>query len=223
MTKIITTALLTLVLTACTSQDKGEEKTFKTEKEVEVTKTTDTTPEKTTTEKTKIAKAKTEVVQKKTETTKTYAKDIFTLTTVEGNTLHVDEAENGIIFQEHKDKVVFLLFFGYHCPPCLGEIPALTKIAEEKGDKLEIIALEVQRLPEEALKTFKENKKINYTILSGENADNSEFISYISQRAQWSGSIPFLVGITPKGEVGVVHVGGMGKDGLEQVFNQLSK
>jgi thiol-disulfide isomerase/thioredoxin len=105
----------------------------------------------------------------------------------------------------------------------LSEIPALLEIAKEKGDKLEIIAMEVQRLPEEQLKIFKESKKLNYTVLSGERTGNSEFISYIAERAQWTGSIPFLVGITPKGEVGVVHVGGMGKNAFEKVFDQLSQ
>ena len=53
--------------------------------------------------------------------------------------------------------------------------------------------------------------------------DNSKFVSYIAERAQWNGSIPFLVGIKPNGEVGVVHVGGMGKSEFENVFKKLSK
>jgi thiol-disulfide isomerase/thioredoxin len=197
MIKIITTAILALLLTACTSQENGEEKKFNTEKKVEIVS----------------AKEKVE----------TYAKNIFELTTVGGETIHVDEAENGIIFQEHREKVVFVLFFGYRCPPCLAEIPVLKKMVEEKGDKLAVIALEVQRLPEEQLKIFKDAKKLNYSILSGEHTGNSEFISYIAERAKWSGSIPFLVGITPKGEVGVVHLGGMGKNDFEKVFKQLSQ
>lgn len=212
MKRIITIGLVAFFLTACTSQDNGEEKTFNTEKKVEV-----------------IEKPETNVVSTDTsnstvkEKVKTYAKNIFELTTVDGKKIHVDEAENGVIFQEHKDKVVFLLFFGYRCPPCLSEIPVLKKLVEEKGNKLEVIALEVQRLPEEQLKIFKDSKELNYTILSGDHTSNSEFIAYIAQRAQWSGSIPFLVGITPKGEVGVVHVGGMGKNEFEKVFQQLSK
>jgi thiol-disulfide isomerase/thioredoxin len=214
MTKIITTAILALLLTACTSQENGEEKKFNTEKKVEKSET------KVEAVKKETSPAKTVEATPKVET---YAKNIFELTTVGGEIIHVDEAENGIVFQEHKDKVVFLLFFGYRCPPCLSEIPALLEIAKEKGDKLEIIAMEVQRLPEEQLKIFKESKKLNYTVLSGEHTGNSEFISYIAERAQWTGSIPFLVGITPKGEVGVVHVGGMGKNEFEKVFDQLSK
>ena len=209
-----------MFLTACGADDKGQEKTFDTTK-AEVAKT-ETVAQKVVEETTKVEKSK-EVKKETTPQVETYAKNIFELTTIDGKTLHVDEEENGISFQEHKDKVIFLLFFGYRCPPCLSEIPALQQIAKEKGDKLEIIALEVQRLPEEQLKIFKETKKLNYTVLSGEHTDNSKFISYIAQRAQWSGSIPFLVGITPKGEVGVVHVGGMSYGEFKEVFNELSQ
>jgi thiol-disulfide isomerase/thioredoxin len=218
MRKIITMGLLAILLTACGSEDNGGEKKFNTEKKVETTSTTNINTQNAETQTD--TNMSTKAVKEKVET---YAKNIFKLTTVDGETIHVDEAENGIVFQEHKDKIVFLLFFGYRCPPCLAEIPALQQIAKEKGDKLEIIALEVQRLPEEQLKIFKESKKLNYTILSGEHTENSKFISYIAERAQWSGSIPFLVGITAKGEVGVVHVGGMGKNEFEKVFNQLSQ
>jgi len=205
--------LLALFLTACTSQDNGEEKKFNTEKKVEQVE-----------KKVEEVKKDTSTI-KSTEVTKkieTYAKNIFELTTVEGDTIHVDEVENGIVFQEHKEKVIFLLFFGYRCPPCLSEIPALKKIAKEKGDKLEIIAMEVQRLPKEQLKIFKESKKLNYTVLSGEHTGNLPFISYIAERAQWTGSIPFLVGIKPSGEVGFVDIG-MGYNQFNKVFEQLSK
>ena len=202
MIKLMSTLLLTLLLTACTAENNGEEKKFNTEKKVE-----------------KLEEIKKEAPAK----IESYAKDIFELTTVDGNKIHVDEAQNGITFQEHKDKVIFLLFFGYRCPPCLSEIPALKEMAKEKGDKLEIIAMEVQRLPEDQLKIFKESKKLNYTVLSNEHTGNSKFISYIAERAQWSGAIPFLVGIKPNGEVGFVDVGGMGKAQLDHIFNQLSQ
>ena len=212
MKKSIGMGLLVLFLTACTSQENGEDKKFNTEQEVNKIKTV-------------AVQQSTPIEKSSTATTKvqTYSKNIFELRTIEGDTLHVDEAENGIVFQEHKDKVVFLLFFGYRCPPCLSEIPALKKIAKEKGDKLEIIAIEVQRLPEEQLKIFKKSKNLNYTVLSGEHRGNSKFISYIAERAQWTGSIPFMAGIKPTGEVGFVHVGGMGYNQLNNVFKQLSK
>ena len=220
MIKTINALLVALLLTACGTQENGQEKKFETQEKTEKVTPVKTEEANQTQPANEAQVAPSTTVAKSVET---YAKNIFQLTTIEGKTIHVDEAENGIIFQEHKDKVVFLLFFGYRCPPCLDEIPAIKKMVEEKGDKLEVIALEVQRLPEEKLKIFKETKKLNYTVLSGENPSNSNFISYIAERAQWTGSIPFLVGIQPNGEVGVVHVGGMGSSQFNEVFDTLSK
>jgi len=214
--KILTTAFLAILLTACSADDHTEEKKVETQK-VETKKV-----ESKATSTQTIRKIKQEIPITKTVTIK-HPKNIFQIIDSDGNTLHVDEEENGISFQEHKNKVVFLLFFGYHCPPCLGEIPELIELQKEKGDKLAIIAIEVQRLPENQLKSFKALKKINYTLLSDSTQNNSKFVSYIAQRAQWQGSIPFLVGINPHGEVNFVHLGGMSKSSLEQVFEQLSE
>jgi len=214
MIKLLTAFVVALFLTAC-GDDNGQEKKFETEaKTTETSKTTVTEANKTV-----------EVPQEKVkpEPTETYAKNIFELTTITGDTLHVDEVENGISFKEHNDKVVFLIFFGYRCPPCLAEIPDLLKIVDEQKEKLEVIAVEVQRLPEEQLKIFAESKKLNYTVLSGEYTENSKFVSYIAERAQWSGAIPFMVGIKPSGEVGMVHVGGTSYEDFKNVFNELSE
>ena len=221
--KIITTALLAILLTACGADDHTQEKKVET-------KTATPTQEKATTKASTTTETKrqsTKTVQKSTPaekpTTAAQPKPIFDLVDSDGKTLHVDEVENGVIFQEHKDKVVFLLFFGHRCPPCLAEIPDLIELQKEKGDKLAIIAMEVQGLPAEQLNAFKSSKKINYTVLSDSTAQNSQFVSYIAQRAQWRGSIPFLVGISPNGEVNFVHVGGIHKNSLEQIFEQLAQ
>jgi len=211
--KILTTAILAILLTACGADDKIQEKKVETQK----VETKEVISPKTSTNTTE--NKSTEAVQK----TATASKPIFEIIDSEGKTLHVNEVPNGVSFQEHKDKVVFLIFFGHRCPPCLGEIPELIELQKEKGDKLAIIGMEVQRLPKEQLKAFKASKKINYTVLSDSTQNNSKFVSYIAERAQWTGSIPFLVGISPNGEVNFVHVGGMSKKSLEQVFDQLSK
>ena len=230
MIKLLNTIVLALLLSACGSQANSEEKSLKTEIKTESTtpstlkelqdkvSSTTATVEKVT--KTETAKVST-VEENTTKPPQTYAKNIFTLTTLEGEALHVDEAKEGIIFQEHKGKVVFLLFFGYRCPPCLGEIPVLKAMTAEKHEDMEIIAIEVQRLPNEALKSFKADKGINYTLLSGDEGQNSQFISYIGQRAQWGGSIPFLVALSPKGEVKVVHVGGMGSSQFKAIYDKI--
>lgn len=230
MRQILGSLFIALLFTACGSDDKEQEKQFNTDKKVETKSETQNELKEMEQLEKKIAtvakepqKAVTPPTKKVAEATEKLAKNIFELSTIEGKKLHVDEALNGITFQEHKDKIVLLIFFGYRCPPCLKEIPAITKLVAEKGDKLAVIGMEVQRLPEAQLKTFTQSKGINYTILSGENSQNSKFISYISERTRWTGSIPFLVGIATNGEVGVVHVGGMGLGEFKTVFDNLEK
>jgi len=226
MIKFISTVLLALLLTACGSQENGQEKTFDIEKNADTT--TPATLEELKKQVAPVEKQKTSTAKGPTQEAaasipETFAKDIFALSTLEGKTLHVDEADGGIIFQEHKGKVVFLLFFGFRCPPCLAEIPTLKAIADEKHDDMEIIAVEVQRMATDDLKKFKAEKGINYTLLSGEEEENAKFISYIGQRAQWGGSIPFLVALNPKGEVKVVHVGGMDSKEFKTIYEKLRK
>jgi thiol-disulfide isomerase/thioredoxin len=230
MIKIISTVLLALLLTACGSEDKSEAKKFNTEKHSD--NTTPTTLEELqakvsspvkTKETAHVASSSGPTKEAASAIPETFKKDIFALTTLEGKTLHVDEVDGGIVFKEHKGKVVFLLFFGFKCPPCLAEIPVLKAMAGKKHDDMEIIAVEVQRMPSNDLKKFKADKGINYTLLSGDEGQNSKFISYIGGRAQWGGSIPFLVALNPKGEVKVVHVGGMGEKEFKTIYDKLSK
>jgi len=232
MIRLLTTISLALLLTACGAESKSDETNLKTEVTTKTEMPTSTTteevhakvaPSTSPKESEKVETPKKEVATEKATKVpvKNYPKDIFTLTTFEGKKLHIDEVEEGILFQEYKGKVVFLLFFGFKCPPCLAEIPVLKALTDEKHDDLKIVAMEVQRLPSELLKEFKADKGINYTLLSGNEGNNAKFVSYIGQRAQWGGSIPFLVVLDPQGEVKVVHVGGMGSHQFKAIYDKL--
>ncbi len=144
----------------------------------------------------------------------------FTLETLEGKKLHLTEMENGLKIKEFKEKAIFLIFFGHKCPPCLREIPVLKEMVATGHDDLEVVAIEVQGLEDEALKKFAKTKGINYNLISM--ADNMDFISYVQTRASWNGSIPFLLGLNKKGEVKIVHVGGVVKSQLEHAYSDLT-
>ena len=144
----------------------------------------------------------------------------FTLTTIDGKEFHLTEIDNGLEFKELKDKAIFLLFFGHRCPPCLREIPELIEIQKEHKD-LAIVALEVQGLDKEQLKSFAKRKGINYNLIT---LDSSmRFINYIQAKASWSGSIPFLIGLNKKGKVIIINVGGVVKEQMEQAYKDLIK
>ena len=203
--KTLTTLLIALVLTSCSSSETNDgNKSIEQKQKVEKKEPT----KKETTSTSKEAHQKVEL-----------KKSIFTIQTLDNKEIHVDEALAGLTFQEYKDKTVFVIFFGYRCPPCLQEMPHLIALMKKQHPDLEIIALEVQGLDKEELKAFKNKKGINYTLAVGK--ENNQFIRYIASRAQWEGSIPFFLAFDKKGEVKVVHIGALNTKQLNGVYQEL--
>ncbi|MBD3792020.1 MAG: TlpA family protein disulfide reductase [Campylobacterales bacterium] len=140
---------------------------------------------------------------------------------INGTTVQVKGADQGLDIPSLKGKVVFLEFFGHKCPPCLMSIPHLIELQEKHKDKLAIVSVEVQGMNEEELKDFVFKKGINYTVSTEKNA--RMLVNYIATRAEWSGSIPFMVAMDKKGDVQFIQAGMIPQDYLENLFEQLSK
>ena len=149
------------------------------------------------------------------------AVDKMTMTTTDGKTLHMTGTKTGLVFEEFKGKIVFLEFFGHQCPPCLASISHYETLQSKYKDKLAIIAVEVQGFDDAQLKNFVKEKGINYITISQEKA--GQLVPYISARAQWQGSIPFLLILDQKGDVQVAQAGMLPESSLEKVIKKLSK
>lgn len=145
----------------------------------------------------------------------------MTMTDINGLSYDVTGTEQGLKIKGLEGKIVFLEFFGHKCPPCLASIPHLISLQNKYKDKLAIVAIEVQGLNTAEVTTFAKEKGINYIAVSEEKA--GELVDYISQRAQWNGSIPFLVALDTKGDVQFVQVGMLPESSLEELIAQLSK
>jgi len=201
MIKTLTAILLALLLTACSSSEEENSSNstiIKKQEKVE--------------EKKPLAQQAPVVETKKM---------MLTINTLDEKEIHISETVGGLTFQEHKDKAVFVILFGYRCPPCLQEMPNLIAIMKKNYPDLEIIAIEVQGLNREELEAFKAKKGINYTLAVAN--ENNKFISYIASKAQWQGSIPFFLAFNKKGEVKVVHVGALSSEQLEAVYTDMHK
>jgi len=145
----------------------------------------------------------------------------MTLTDVTGKTYNVTGTEQGLKIQGLEGKVVFLEFFGHKCPPCLASIPHLINLQNKHKEKLAIVSIEVQGYNHAQTAAFAKEKGMNYIVASEEKTSN--LVNYIQQRAQWRGSIPFLVALDTKGDVQFVQAGMLPESSLEDLFNQLSK
>ena len=145
----------------------------------------------------------------------------MTMTDITGKTYDVTGTEQGLNIEGLEGRVIFLEFFGHKCPPCLASIPHLIKLQKKHKDNLAIVSIEVQGYNHEQVKKFAKEKGMNYIVVSEEKA--SELVNYIQQRAQWRGSIPFLVALDTKGDVQFVQAGMLPEASLEELISQLSK
>jgi len=153
-----------------------------------------------------------------------YAKENFydfNLTTVAGDTIHVETTEKETIFKEHNQSVTFMLFFGHNCKPCLKEIPELIALSDKKHSDLKLLAVDIHGYNQEDLKKFKEEKKINYPLLTREG--NRRFTAYIKAKTKWRGSLPFMVVFNKKGEAKLAHRGALTLKKFEAIYGAVRK
>jgi thiol-disulfide isomerase/thioredoxin len=144
----------------------------------------------------------------------------MSMTDVTGKTYKVTPTEQGLTIEGLEGKVVFLEFFGHKCPPCIASIPHLINLQTKYKDKLAIVSIEVQGYNHEQTAKFAKDKGMNYTVVAEEKA--SQLVNYIQQRAQWRGSIPFLVALDTTGSVQFVQAGMLPESALEDLIKQLS-
>jgi thiol-disulfide isomerase/thioredoxin len=145
---------------------------------------------------------------------------VMTMTDIKGTSYQITGTDEGLKIKGLEGKVIFLEFFGHKCPPCLASIPHLIHLQEKYKDKLAIISVEVQGLNNTQLIAFAKEKGMNYSVVSDEKAGN--FVNYIAQRAEWRGSIPFMVALDTTGNVQFVQAGMLPESSLEELIKQLS-
>ena len=144
----------------------------------------------------------------------------MTMTDTTGKTYNVTGTQQGLKIEGLEGKVIFLEFFGHKCPPCLASIPHLIDMQKKHKDKLAVVSIEVQGYNKQQTAAFAKEKGMNYIVVSEETAQ--QLVSYIQQRAQWRGSIPFLVAMDTNGDVQFVRAGMLPESSLEELFTQLS-
>ncbi len=128
------------------------------------------------------------------------AKDI-TLHTLNKHTIHIQDFEGNLLFQEHsfKQKNILLFFFGVHCPYCIREFPALKELAKSHPD-LQIIGVHGQfEIADDALKRFVRKQGFTFSILDAKTTKH--LIAYLSKRHLWLGSVPYHIMIDRYGNL----------------------
>jgi thiol-disulfide isomerase/thioredoxin len=112
----------------------------------------------------------------------------------------LEEGKGDFKLKEHKgEHVVMLDFWATWCPPCVEELPILSKVADAYKDKGVVFCAVNQQEKPAKINTFLKDKKLNFTVaLDSEGEVGNSY---------GASSIPLLVLIDKKGVVQSVHLG----------------
>ncbi|MBN2123750.1 MAG: TlpA family protein disulfide reductase [Deltaproteobacteria bacterium] len=117
----------------------------------------------------------------------------------------VDLEGNNVTYEQFKGKVLVLDFWATWCPPCRKSIPELIALQDRYGGEgLVILGVSMdhpQKVSDEALSAFKEEYRINYTILRA----NSRVIQDFFQDEKIA--IPTMFVVNREGRIVDKHVG----------------
>ena len=149
------------------------------------------------------------------------AGDKLTMTTVDGNTLHMAKTPKGLVFDEHKGKILFVEIYGHRCPYCIKAIEPYNDLQEKYKDKLAIISIEVGGYDGKQLASFDDLYGIEYINISQKEA--GELVPYVSRLGGYRGMIPFLAIFDRDGNFYKSASGPISESKLEEIIAQLSK
>ncbi len=138
-----------------------------------------------------------------------------------GTTYKVKAKGNEFKIEGMDGKVVLLEFFGLQCPACKQAVPHLVNLKNKYRDKLEIMAIEVQKNDVDPIKAYRAEHAINYITLS--NYDVGSVARYVMEKSGWQGAIPFIVAIDSKGQVQFAQAGIMPEELLSKYVEEFSK
>lgn len=118
--------------------------------------------------------------------------EVHKLKSIQGQPITIIERSNGYVFPELKNKIVILEMFGKNCSHCIKEMPIMNKLRRQYGNKLEIVALQVEgkMSPMQANALIKRHR-ITYPIISGETATNLQY--HVQNTYGWTGILPFVM------------------------------
>ena len=139
----------------------------------------------------------------------------------DGKNYKVVGTDNEIKIEGMEGKVVFLEFFGLKCPGCKKIMPNLINVQEKYKDKLQVMAIEVQKNDTNPINAYKQEHGINYITLS--NYDVGRVVRYVMEKSGWKGAIPFVVAIDSKGQVQFAQAGVISEEDLAKYVEDFSK
>ena len=133
-----------------------------------------------------------------------YAAPDFTLTDLDGKQVKLSDL---------RGQVVYLNFWATWCPPCREEMPAIEAIHQEMGDRVKVLAVNVEG-PRDEVSAFAREFGLSFQIAL--DTDLS-----VARRYQVRG-IPVSLFIDKNGIIRAKFVGGLTKDRMAEAIGKAS-
>jgi len=116
----------------------------------------------------------------------------YQLSTVQGESISIQERSNGLVFPEYPNKIILLQVFGQNCHYCLEEMPTLQQLQQQYAGELQIIALQAQDpMSPSTASMLIQQYQMNYPIIDKEEA--RDLLYFLQQTFEWRGILPYTL------------------------------
>jgi len=132
--------------------------------------------------------------------------NIFILPTINGNTVKVDASGYDIRFLDdtYRGKNVLLVLFGYDCPHCKRQLPAIKRLAS--NPRLKVLGIHAKSMiGDRRLRSYMRSAGINFDVLSFKN--DIKLIRFLRDAGFYDDSVPCDILVHKDGSVEVVNEG----------------
>ncbi len=148
-----------------------------------------------------------------------FAKE-FKLKSIEGDLYTFNMDKTNLTIKEFPNKVILLDLFSTTCPPCIHELPTLTKLQEAAHDEIQIIGLEsASKKDDKKMQKFADKHELNYPIFGFK--ESSKLIEFVLKNTKWNGALPFKLLYHSKGTLSYQLYGSMSWEKLTGALSDL--
>ena len=142
----------------------------------------------------------------------------FDFKSTKGQSITIEETASGFKFSTLKGKNVVAIFY-IHRQPCKDAIRVLSD-AQKRHSNLEIIGFDLVDSDDSVLNKFAAEQKAENIIYINKK-QSTQFANYIAPRAQWPGTVPFIIIVNDKGEVKHMQLGGIPTEKFDELYKKV--
>lgn len=130
---------------------------------------------------------------------------------------HRDATGDAVSVAQFDGSPLLINFWATWCAPCVEEMPMLSNLQREQGERLQIVGIAVDEA--DRAKAFAGEMELAYPVLVGE----TDVVLTNRRYGNRSGMLPYTVLVDAAGLVRWTHLGALDRDELLQQVQSLSR